>query len=141
MVDERPAELSCICATMRMASRTLTRRYDDALRPAGLRTTQLSILDRLDEEGAITMGRLARRLALERTTLTRDIAPLARRGLVRVAAGADRRERILELTEEGRDVLAAALPRWRDVQDETKRVLGSERVDRLLADLRETARS
>jgi DNA-binding MarR family transcriptional regulator len=134
-----PAELLCICTTARMASRVLTRLYDDALRPFGLRTTQLSILSRLEDEGPLGLTQLAALLALERSTLTRDLAPLERRGLVRVATGEDRRQRVAELTADGRSTLEAAWPAWRAVQDDVRVRAGAERVERALADLRALA--
>ena len=117
-------------------ARPATRLYDDALRPFGLRTTQLSILSRLQDEGPLGLTQLAARLALERSTLTRDLAPLERRGLVRVGAGEDRRQRVAELTADGGATLAAAWPAWRGVQDDVRVRAGVERVERALADLR-----
>jgi DNA-binding MarR family transcriptional regulator len=131
-----PAELRCLCATSRMATRVLTRRYDEALRPHGLRTTQYSILARLADEGPMTVGRLAGRLATERTTLSRELGPLGRRGLVEVAAGEDRRRRVVSLTTAGDEALDGARPAWAAVQAETRDALGDATADRLLADLR-----
>ena len=134
-----PAELRCLCATSRMATRVLTRRYDDALRPYGLRTTQYSILSRLADEGPMTVGRLADRLATERTTLSRELGPLGRRGLVEVATGEDRRRRVVTLTPAGRSALDGARPAWTAVQADTREALGDATADRLLADLRTVA--
>ena len=131
-----PAELRCLCATSRMATRVLTRRYDDALRPYGLRTTQYSVLARLADEGPMTVGRLAGRLATERTTLSRELGPLGRRGLIEVAAGDDRRRRVVSLTPAGSEALDGARPAWTAVQAETRNALGDDTADRLLADLR-----
>ena len=136
MSRAEPAELLCVCTTARMASRVLSRLYDDALRPFGLRTTQLSILSRLEDEGPLGLTQLAARLALERSTLTRDLAPLERRGLVRVAPGADRRHRVAELTADGRASLEVAWPAWRAAQDDVRVRAGVDRVERALADLR-----
>jgi len=131
-----PAELRCLCATSRMATRVLTRRYDEALRPYGLRTTQYSVLARLADEGPMTVGRLAGRLATERTTLSRELGPLGRRGLIEVAAGDDRRRRVVSLTPAGSEALDGARPAWTAVQAETRNALGDDTADRLLADLR-----
>ena len=131
-----PAELRCLCATSRMATRVLSRRYDDALRPYGLRTTQYSVLARLADEGPMTVGRLAGRLATERTTLSRELGPLGRRGLIEVAAGDDRRRRVVSLTPAGSEALDGARPAWTAVQAETRNALGDDTADRLLADLR-----
>lgn len=133
------AEIPCVCATMRMATRAVTRIYDDALRSAGLRTTQYSILARLRFEGPLSVTRLADRLALERTTLARELEPLTRRGLVSVTRGADRRQRKVALTEPGRTALRQARPLWESVQASVIAELGPGRAQALLAELREVA--
>lgn len=136
-----PADLACVAATLRMAARTVTRRYDEALRPSGLRTTQLSLLSRLREDGPLPVTAVATRLALERTTVTRELDTLARRGLVSLTPGADRRTRIAAITEDGRAAMRVAVPLWREAQAATDELLGPDRVERLLADLRVAVRT
>jgi DNA-binding MarR family transcriptional regulator len=136
-----PAEISCVCARLRMTTRAVTRVYDDALRPIGLRTTQFSLLARLDEEGPSALTRLARRLALDRTSLARELEPLVERGLVEVVPGEDRRTRIAALTEAGRERLDVAYPLWRAVQRDVRERYGRERVDALLGELGALART
>ena len=131
-----PAEVRCVCANARAAARSLTRAYDRALEPAGIRTTQLSIMARLLEEGAATVSHLAARLAMDRTTLARELRPLQERGLVAVAVAADRRARRIELTSAGEAAVARARPLWRVAQRRVREELGGERVERLVADLR-----
>jgi DNA-binding MarR family transcriptional regulator len=133
------ADVQCVCSTARAASRELTRRYDAALRPTGLRTTQLSLLSRLEDEGPTTVSRLAARLGLERTTVTRELAVLAGRDLVTVTAGADRRERVVALAPAGSAALEAAWPHWEAAQEAAFAGLGRERTARLLDDLRAVA--
>ncbi|GJD33834.1 MarR family winged helix-turn-helix transcriptional regulator [Methylobacterium aerolatum] len=112
----------CTCGVLRRAARTLTSVYDSALKPTGLRVTQFAILRILDKAGPLPVTRLAAEAALERTTMARNLDPLERRGLVRVAAGeADARNRLAELTEAGRRALAEALPHWRRAQEEVRR--------------------
>jgi DNA-binding MarR family transcriptional regulator len=107
----------CTCSALRRATRAVTTAYDAALRPSGLRVTQFAILRLLDRLGPTPVTRLAAEAALERTTMGRNLDPLERRGLVRIAAGAvDARERVVVLTEAGRDAIAAAIPYWRDAQ-------------------------
>jgi DNA-binding MarR family transcriptional regulator len=131
-----PAEIVCICATARMAARSLTRVYDRALEPAGIRTSQFSILARLLEEGPLSVTHLAGRLAMDRTTLARDLRPLERRGLVSVSVGTDRRVRIAELTAAGHRLVDEVRPLWRGVQREVRSQLGADRVARLMDELR-----
>jgi DNA-binding MarR family transcriptional regulator len=124
----------CLCLHVQRAARALARRYDEALRPAGLTNGQFSLLMALNRPEPPTIGPVAELLAMDRTTLTAALKPLARRGLVRVIASeTDRRSRVLVLTPAGRKALARALPLWREAQEATERLLPS--ADRLRADL------
>jgi DNA-binding MarR family transcriptional regulator len=131
-----PAEIACVCATARMAARSLTRVYDRALEPAGIRTSQFSILARLLEEGPLSVTHLAGRLAMDRTTLARDLRPLERRGLVIVSVGIDRRVRMAELTAAGHRLVDEVRPLWKQVQRDVRAQLGADRVARLMDELR-----
>jgi len=131
-----PAEVICVCATARMAARSLTRIYDRALEPAGIRTTQFSVLARLLEEGPLPLTHLAGRLAMDRTTLARDLRPLERRGLVAISVGTDRRVRMAELTPAGRRLVDEVRPLWKQVQRDVRAELGPDRVARLMDELR-----
>ena len=117
----------CLCLHVRRAARALARRYDEALKPVGLTNGQFSLLMSLNRPVPPTMGEVAAVLDLDPTTLTANLKPLQRRGLVELAADAvDKRSRRIALTEEGRTILAAALPLWRAAQTENEgRVAGS----------------
>jgi DNA-binding MarR family transcriptional regulator len=90
--------------------------YDDALRPCGLRATQLTLLMVIDEMGEPTISSLAQQLVMDRTTLARDLRPMEAAGWVAVVPGRDRRTRIVRLTNAGGDALREALPLWRGAQ-------------------------
>jgi DNA-binding MarR family transcriptional regulator len=105
---------TCLCLHTQRAARVLARRFDEALRPAGLTNGQFSLLMALNRPQPPTLGPVARLLAMDRTTLTAALKPLERRGLVKISADpADRRGRLLTLTAAGRKVLAAGVPIWR----------------------------
>jgi DNA-binding MarR family transcriptional regulator len=106
----------CACIALRRTAHSLTRAYDEALRPSGLRITQFSLLVAAALAGPANLSQLAHVCGLDRTTLTRDLKPLAARGLVEVRVGEDRRARVVELTAAGRRAMAEALPRWRAAQ-------------------------
>ena len=74
----------CNCLALRQAARVVTQLYDQHLAANGLRTTQYSILARLNRLGPMTINALAAELVMDRTTLGRNILPLMRDGLVRV---------------------------------------------------------
>jgi DNA-binding MarR family transcriptional regulator len=92
----------CNCFAVRAAARHVTQFYDQFLAPAGLRTTQFSILEKLKRLGPLTIKTLARDMVMDRTTLGRNILPLERDGLIRIEATAsDRRAKELHLTKAG----------------------------------------
>jgi DNA-binding MarR family transcriptional regulator len=125
----------CLCLHVQRAARALARRFDDVLRPFGLTSGQFSLLMSLNRLGAPTIGEVAQLLALDRTTLTANLKPLERRKLLKVVTDEkDRRNRRLEITDAGRDALAAALPVWRATHDEIDATL-ARKPDDLRADL------
>jgi DNA-binding MarR family transcriptional regulator len=127
---------SCICFSARQAARALTRIYDAALRPAGIRSTQLALLNAIRLLGPAAVKRLAAAVVADRTTLGRNLRLLEREGLVRIGPGKDLRERSVELTARGEQRLAAAFPLWEAAQAEVEKRLGREELERLQALLR-----
>jgi DNA-binding MarR family transcriptional regulator len=118
----------------------MTQRYERALAPSGLKATQLPILVALGVGGAIPITPLAEALALERTTLTRNLSVLEQRGLVTVLDDpTDARVRLATLTDAGARVLSDALLRWRDAQDALTAEFGASRLDALIAELSDIA--
>src|SRR5690349_4567393 len=105
---------TCLCLHLQRAARAVARRFDDALRPVGLTSGQFSLLMSLNRPEPPNIGSVSALLAMDRTTLTANLKPLERRGLVTVASDpTDKRARRLRLTESGRTALATALPAWR----------------------------
>jgi DNA-binding MarR family transcriptional regulator len=112
-----PSDMPCACSTLRRATRAVTAAYDSALAPVGLRITQFAVLRSLARLGPLPVSRLAAEIALDRSTMGRNLDPLERRGLVRFAVGEyDQRERVAHLTPAGEAAIASALPYWRDAQ-------------------------
>ena len=114
----------CLCLAAQRAARTLARRFDEALRPAGLTSGQFSLLMSLNQPRPPSIGAVAALLAMDRTTLTANLKPLERRGLVATTIDPDdRRGRLVALTKGGRAVLRSAVPVWRRVHKEIDRLL------------------
>jgi len=127
---------TCAFLAVRKASRMITQHYDAALAPSGLKITQFSVLAAIAAQGEdATMSALARNLAMDRTTLTRNLRPLEARQLVRIGRGADRRERRIGLTTPGRAALSRGLPLWRRAQDEVLALIGTPRWEAVKGDL------
>ena len=110
---------TCLCLHAQRAARALARRFDEALKPAGITSGQFSLLMSLNRPKPPNLGSVADLLAMDRTTLTANLKPLERHGFVETAADPkDRRARLLRLTPAGRSVLARAVPIWRRVHAE-----------------------
>lgn len=122
--DSNP-ETPCNCAALRQAARVVTRHYDRALAPMGLRITQYPILAWLASAGPMTMHVLAERLVMDRATLGHNLRPLEAQGFVALAVGEDKRSRVVTLTETGRRKLREARPAWREAQRNFETAFGA----------------
>lgn len=116
----------CVSFNTRRATRLVTQYYDKALAPAGLRSTQYSLLSLLSMMGEAPMQEVALVMAMDRTTLTRNLSPLLKKGWVKVSVGSDRRARPLTITVKGKSVLEKALPFWEEAQAHIVSQLGGE---------------
>lgn len=116
---------ACLCLAAQRAARALARRFDAAFRPVGVTSGQFSLLMSLNRSSPPSLGAVAEVLAMDRTTLTAALKPLARRGLVTVRPDdEDRRARRLALTAKGHALLARAVPFWRREHARVERELG-----------------
>ena len=132
--DTRLRPELCNCLAVRQAARHVTQFYDQFLAPAGLRTTQFSILARLQRLGPMTISLLAADLVMDRTTLGRNLQPLEREGLVAVVKGrTDRRSREIRLTDPGIERLRTAVEGWVKAQAGFEAVFGEQRSSELRA--------
>jgi DNA-binding MarR family transcriptional regulator len=103
----------CLCLHAQRAARRLSRRFDEAMRPVGITSGQFSLLNGLNRPEPPTIGAVATLLAMDRSTVTANLKPLERQGLVRIEADPeDRRGRQIALTNQGLALLAAATPIW-----------------------------
>lgn len=125
----------CVFLHIRKASRAVAQHYNSALQESGLLGTQFSLLVALSLLGPSPVTRLGEKMVMDRTTLTRNLKPLERAGLVALARGEDRRTRLVELTPRGREALARALPLWEKAQARMVQQLGPHGWRGLLAEL------
>jgi DNA-binding MarR family transcriptional regulator len=126
----------CLCLHTQRAARALTRRFDEAMRPLGLKSGQFSLLVALNRPQPPSIGSVAGLLAMDRTTLTANLKPLERRGLLVVSPDrTDRRTRRLQLTPAGQEILKAAVPIWERVHQEVEAGLQDGAASRLRAEL------
>lgn len=128
---------TCACYQVRKAARAVTKLYEEALRPIGLRATQFSLLMASRVMGPVTVVKLAQITVMDRTTLTRNLQVLEKRGLIAINPREDRREREVTLTSSGMEVLVQAIPLWEAAQDRVRQGLGEEKMHDLLDNLSE----
>ncbi len=141
MITEREILASCACHRVRTAARVVTRAYDDALRPTGLRATQLSVLVATAADKALSITALAKLMGMDRSTLTRNLRPLEAEGLIALGNEGWRRSRTLKITKKGRSRLRAAVPLWEKAQETLQRNLGDRRWDAIRSDLDDLIRA
>ncbi len=125
----------CVCSELRKAARAVTRVYDEAFRPMGYRATQIAILMASSCCGPVTLSELAEETVTDRTTLTRNLRLLRKKGLICVERGADRREQRICATQLGQAVLRKAAGPWREAQRRMVEQVGKTRLKRLIGDL------
>ncbi len=126
----------CACDQLRRVTRGVTQLYDDGVVASGLRITQLPIFVGLASEGDVPLSVLAEKLALDRTTLTRNLKVLEDRGLIRTYEHEeDARVRMVSMTLEGSAMLTGALERWAKVQEFVEERFGRERLVALESEL------
>ncbi|MDC3956971.1 MarR family winged helix-turn-helix transcriptional regulator [Polyangium jinanense] len=122
-----PSEILCNCLAIRQAARQITQLYDEELAGTGLRATQYAVLSRLSRIAPATMQDLAEALVMDRTTLTHNLKPLEREGLVVMGvAEHDRRVRQLRLTPAGTATLKEARVAWARAQARFEDAYGAD---------------
>lgn len=87
------------------------------------------------EKGA-SISAIASSLVMDRTTLTRNLRPLEREGIVRVTRSqGDARSRLVLLTHRGERTIEQAYPLWENALGLVRRVLGARKIKLLNAQL------
>jgi DNA-binding MarR family transcriptional regulator len=130
----------CACFDLRRATRAISRMYDDFLRDAGLNITQFALLRLIRTEKELSISTLGRYMVMDRTSITRALAPLERDGLIHSRPGADKRIRIVSVTNKGRKLVEDAEPKWREAQEALIEAIGEDRWRAMSTVLRDTTR-
>jgi DNA-binding MarR family transcriptional regulator len=120
------AAAGCFCLASRQAARKITRLYDFHMQGSGIRATQFTILSQLMLRGEMPLGKLAGLLAMERTTLTRNLALLETQKWISTKSGEDPRARIIAITARGRGIVRRSFPYWTKAQAEAGKRLGAD---------------
>jgi len=126
---------ACTCGEIRRAARAVTLLYDKAFESSGLLSTQLGVLYTIYNSASITISQLAGELDMDRTTLTRNLSVLERRGLINITSGKDHRTRIITITSKGTNSITNAIPLWNEIQRKVKREMGEKAWHELIQSL------
>jgi len=123
-------EFECVVQNMRRASRLISRRYEEALRPVNLTSSQYTILQSLSGREGITHGLMAEILGFEQTTLSRLLKPLEKRQLLKVVQSPkDKRQRMACITDAGEALFAEAKTYWQKEHDKSLDMMNSKEWD------------
>lgn len=127
----------CTCANLRRATRMVTQTYDAALRPAGLKATQFTMLAVLAGRGQMRQTEFAQVLGMDGTTLTRNLQPLLKKQWIQIERDDDQRVRLISITDHGQRILDDAIPLWQGVQSQLVTGLGNPQWSAMMAALSE----
>jgi DNA-binding MarR family transcriptional regulator len=123
----------CTCFNLRKAARVVTQIFDNALRSIDLRATQYTLLALVFALGPITVTKLSDEMVSDRTTLSRNLNPMEKSGLIRITQGSDKRTRIVAITDIGRRKLEEAYPLWKKAQRAIKEAMGTDKWSSLMS--------
>ena len=122
----------CLCHSVRRAARALSRLYDAALAPYGLKSGQFTLLTAIAALGPVSVSRLGEIMRMDASTLSRNLKPLRAAGYLHADGASGRRAGQMELTSAGSKLLADSLPAWQAIQSEVTRKVGSGTAGSLL---------
>lgn len=124
----------CLAARVRKINRAITNIYDDALRPLGMKVSQMNILVAAERLGKARPGEIGRILDLEASTLSRNLERMRRRRWIEALEDeSDARSQPFQLTAEGKRLLTDAYPAWRLAQERATALLGETAAEALKA--------
>ena len=125
----------CFCHNLRRTTRMITRLYDQVLHPIGIKASQFNVLVIIGSIDPATVPKVAGALAMDRTTLLRNLGPLKTAGYVQILPGSGRRPDEIGLTVAGQNTLTAAIRAWQGAQRQVTQLLGGSHAAQLLQGL------
>ena len=121
----------CIAVRLRMLNRVVTNIYDDALRPLGLKVSQMNILVAAAKLGTARPTEVCEHLHLDVSTLSRNVDRMKSRDWLEVVPDQDGRSQPFRLTKQGKKLLDKAIPPWEQAQERVNELLGGDIVNQL----------
>ncbi len=129
---------SCACFNLRKAARAVTRQFDEALQPTGLRSTQAVILVELARRGPMPLGQFADAMVMDKSTLSRKLKLLRGKGLIVMKPGTGR-QKLVSISDQGIQTVREIIPFWRIAQKQFLQSFGEEGWDAVLPSLTKIA--
>lgn len=128
---------ACTCFNTRKFTRVITQIFDESFKKIGVRGTQFTPLVMIFARGPVTVNKLSEYLVMDRTTLGRNLKPLERDGLIEIKTGKDRRQKLISITDKGRDLLTKAFPVWQETQKKILEQIGENKWQEMLFDIKD----
>ena len=125
----------CCCFNMRKVMRAVTQYYDRYLEQSGIRSTQFTLLVALASTTAKTLTEIAESLVMDRTTLTRNLKPLANMELIATVQTVDKRSKAYILTDKGKALVQTCVPLWQEAQNSVIKGIGIENYNEIVTRL------
>ena len=125
----------CPAFNIRAASRVITQLFDEILKPTGLQITQFAVLVGVVSLDSPSINQLAKGLVMDRTTLTRNLKPLEKEGLIKITSGDDKRTHFVKITPKGKSAMEKTLPYWEKARSVVSEEFGQKHLDGLQKDL------
>jgi DNA-binding MarR family transcriptional regulator len=119
---------TCIAVRLRLLNRVVSSFYDDALRPLGLKVSQMNILTVTAKLGLARPAQVCDILQLDPSTLSRNVRPLQAHGWLEIVPDEDARAQPFRLTAQGKRLIEKAIPAWEAAQRRAGDLLGSEGI-------------
>jgi DNA-binding MarR family transcriptional regulator len=119
---------TCIAVRLRLLNRVITNLYDDALRPLGLKVSQLNILTVAAKLGLARPAQVCEILQLDASTLSRNVERMRAHGWLEVVPERDARAQPFRLTTRGKRLIEKAVPAWETAQRQAAELLGEEGI-------------
>jgi len=126
---------ACVCGNLRKASRLISQIYDEFLKPSGLKATQSALLMTIKGFERVTVSKLAKWSIMDRTTVTRNLKVLEKKGLVKIQLGEDQRKKVVTITDKGIDVLLSGYPFWEEAQHHVAEIIGEDKSNHIVKEL------
>jgi DNA-binding MarR family transcriptional regulator len=128
---------ACTCFNTRKIARVITQVFDEAFKKIGFRSTQFNPLVMIFARGPVTVNKLSVYLVMDRTTLGRNLKPLEREGLIEITSGEDRRQKLISITDKGKELLIRAFPVWQETQKKVLKQIGENKWNEMLVDIKD----